>query len=126
QYYEFKDSVMVAAFVDDEEGNAVYTMVEQQPEYLGGYAELASDLQGNFEYPKSARRQGIDGTVYVSFVVGKNGEVLHVRVLKGIHPDCDAAAVKAVSKLNKWEPGKHREKPVFVRLVLPIKFGLTG
>jgi TonB family protein len=126
QYYEIRDSVVIASFADDEDGNRVYAMVEQQPEYDGGYETLVKDLKANLEYPRSARKRHIEGTVYIAFVVGKNGEIADVRVLKGIQAECDAAAVQAVTKLNKWKPGMHQGQAVFVKYVLPIKFSLKG
>jgi TonB family protein len=126
-YNEIEDSVVVAAFADDAEIHAaVYTMADQQPEYLGGYTQLVQDIRATMKYPKSARKKGIEGTVYVSFVVDTLGNALPGRVIKGIDEECDAEAMRAVSTLKKWEPGRHKGKPVFVRFVLPIKFSLKG
>lgn len=124
-YYEIEDSVVVASFSDDESGHRVYGILEQQPEYRGGYEGLIRDLRATLKYPKSARKRGIQGTVYVAFLIGKKGEISNVRMLKGIQYECDVEAVRAVTTLNKWSPGMHKGKPVYVKYVLPIKFKLN-
>ena len=79
----------------------------------------------NLRYPPSARRMGVDGTVYVSFVVGKDGTINDVKVLRGISADCDKEAVRVVQMMPPWKPGKQNGKAVFVRFNLPIKFKLN-
>ena len=123
---EIEDSVSTASFSEDAAGNRVYMFVEQLPEYRGGYAAMINHLKARMTYPKMARRRGIEGTVYVSFLIGKAGEVTEVHVIKGIHETCDAEAVRVVSTLNAWSPGMHKGQPVSVRFVLPIKFNLRG
>ncbi|GEM_PF-5653977 len=102
----------------------VYEEVDQLPKYVGGMAALGSRLQQVLEYPKEERKKGIQGKVFVAFVVTKNGEVTQIEIEKGISSLCDKAAVAAVSKLPDWEPGIHNGKPVNVRVVLPINFEL--
>jgi periplasmic protein TonB len=113
----------VAAVVEDE--NKIFMVVEQQPEFEGGYEAMMNFIKKNMRYPASARRMGIDGTVYVSFVVGKNGAIDDVKVLRGISADCDKEAVRVVQAMPPWKPGKQNGKPVFVRFNLPIKFKLN-
>jgi periplasmic protein TonB len=91
----------------------------------------AMDIKSNLAYPKSARKARITGTVYVGFVIGKDGVARDLEVMRGVSPECDAAALHAVSKLNKWKPGMQKKdipgyplKPVSVRFVLPIKFSM--
>ena len=125
-YNEIEDSVSIASFSDDGAGNQIYMLVDQLPEYRGGYAGMINHLKAGIKYPKVARKKGIEGTVYVSFVVGKKGEVMDAHVIRGIHEACDAEALRVVSTLDAWSPGMHKGKPVFVRFVLPIKFNLRG
>jgi periplasmic protein TonB len=113
----------VEAIVEDE--NKVFMVVEQQPEFEGGYEAMMNFIRKNMKYPASARRMGIDGTVYVSFVVGKDGSISDVNVLRGISADCDKEAVRVVQMMPKWKAGKQNGKPVFVRFNLPIKFKLN-
>jgi periplasmic protein TonB len=109
--------------VEDE--NKIFMVVEQQPEFEGGYEAMNKFIAKNLKYPASARRMGIDGTVYVSFVVGKDGTINDVKVLRGISADCDKEAVRVVQMMPPWKPGKQNGKAVFVRFNLPIKFKLN-
>jgi protein TonB len=113
----------VQAVVEDE--NKIFMVVEQQPEFEGGYEAMMNFIRKNMRYPASARRMGIDGTVYVSFVVGKDGSIADVKVLRGISADCDKEAVRVVQMMPPWKPGKQNGKNVFVRFNLPIKFKLN-
>jgi periplasmic protein TonB len=114
----------VVAVVEEDE-NKIFMVVEQQPEFEGGYEAMMAFIRKNMRYPASARRMGIDGTVYVSFVVGKDGAINDVKVLRGISADCDKEAVRVVQAMPPWKPGKQNGKPVFVRFNLPIKFKLN-
>lgn len=114
----------VQAVVEEDE-NKIFMVVEQQPEFEGGYEAMMNFIRKNMRYPASARRMGVDGTVYVSFVVGKDGTISDVKVLRGISADCDKEAVRVVSMMPPWKPGKQNGKPVFVRFNLPIKFKLN-
>lgn len=109
--------------VEDE--NKIFMVVEQQPEFEGGYEAMMNFIRKNMRYPASARRMGVDGTVYVSFVVGKDGRITDVSILRGISADCDKEAVRVVQMMPPWKPGKQNGKPVFVRFNLPIKFKLN-
>jgi periplasmic protein TonB len=115
----------VAQVVVEEDENKVFMVVEQQPEFEGGYEAMMNFIKKNMRYPASARRMGIDGTVYVSFVVGKDGTINEVKVLRGISADCDKEAVRVVQMMPPWKAGKQNGKPVFVRFNLPIKFKLN-
>jgi protein TonB len=98
---------------------------EVAPEYEGGMEAMMTFLQKKLYYPGSARRMGIDGTVFVSFLVKGNGQVADVKVIRGIHPDCDKEAIRVISMLPGWKGGKQGGYPVNVRMVLPIKFKLN-
>jgi protein TonB len=103
----------------------VYMVVEQQPEFEGGYEAMLSFIKKNMVYPANARRMQIDGTVHVSFIVSKTGEISDVKVLRGIMTDCDNEAVRVVKMMPRWKPGKQNGKPVYVRFIMPIKFRLN-
>jgi len=111
--------------VVEEDENKVFLVVEQQPEFEGGYEAMMNFIRKNMRSPASARRMGIDGTVFVSFVVGKDGAINDVKVIRGISADCDKEAVRVVQAMPPWKPGKQNGKPVFVRFNLPIKFKLN-
>jgi periplasmic protein TonB len=97
---------------------------EVAPQYADGQRGLIKFIQRNLKYPAAPRRLGIEGTVFVSFIVNGDGSVSDVEVIRGIHPDCDKEAIRVVSKLPGWTGGKQAGNPVRVKMVLPIKFAL--
>jgi TonB family protein len=102
-----------------------YDQLFQQPEFKGGLDGMVNFLKANMNYPKSARRAGIEGTVYVQFVVGKIGQVLDASVLRGVDYMLDEEAMRVVREMGGlWVAGKERGKPVYAKYVLPIKFRL--
>jgi len=78
----------------------------------------------NIKYPEVARTSGITGTVYVQFVVEKDGSISDVKVVRGIGGGCDEEAVRVVKSMPRWKPGKQRGQPVRVYFTLPIEFKL--
>jgi protein TonB len=119
----FEEPVKEVVVAEDE--NKIFTVVEQNPEFVGGYEAMMNFIKKNMRYPASARLMGVDGTVYVSFVVDKTGSISEVKTIRGISADCDKEAMRVVSMMPPWKPGKQNGKPVFVRFVLPIKFKLN-
>lgn len=116
------------AVVEEEEvaEAEIFTVVEESPSYPGGDEARIRFLQENIQYPQMARESGIQGTVYVTFVVEKNGNVTDVRVLRGIGGGCDEEAIRLIKAMPRWNPGKQRGKPVRVQFNMPIKFTLAG
>jgi len=112
--------------VVEEEVTEPYRYVEQNPEYPGGELARTRFLQNNIRYPHMARESGIQGTVYVTFVVGKAGEISNVTVVRGIGGGCDEEAVRVIKLMPKWIPGRQNGKPVPVWFNFPIKFTLNG
>lgn len=104
----------------------IFTVVEESPSFPGGDVARIQFLQQNIVYPQMARESGIQGTVYVTFVVERNGNVTDVRILRGIGGGCDEEAVRVIKAMPKWQPGKQRGKPVRVQFNMPIKFTLAG
>jgi protein TonB len=102
----------------------VVDYAEVMPQYEGGLEAMMKFIQKKIRYPQAPRRQGIDGTVFVRFVVNGDGSISDVRVLRGVHPDYDKEAVRVISMLPSWKGGSHNGRPVAVRMVLPIKFDL--
>ena len=95
---------------------------EVMPSFPGGEKVLFQYLSKHISYPSQAYEQGITGIVYVSFVVGKLGEISEVKVLKGIPGGCEEEALKVIESMPNWEPGFQGGKPVPVRYTLPIRF----
>ena len=106
----------------ESDGISVFNLVEKQPEFPGGEQALLDYIGSNVHYPKKARKKNIQGTVYISFIVEKDGKVSTVRVLRGIGGGCDEEAVRVVSSMPAWKPGYQRGKPVRVQFNLPIRF----
>ena len=97
-----------------------HIIVEEIPEYPGGYSAMSQFIAKNIEVPEYA--MPLEGKVYVRFIVDRDGSITNVRVLKGLHRDYDQAAVKVVRKMPKWKPGKQAGKAVRVQYEIPIKF----
>ncbi len=111
--------------VQQEEKEQVFEHVEQMPEYPGGQTELLKYLNSNIKYPVIAQEQGIEGRVTIRFVVGKDGTVSDVRVVRSLDPSCDKEAVRVVKSLPKWIPGKQNGRPVSVYYTVPVTFKLA-
>lgn len=107
---------------DKSRGSGIWTKVEVQPEYPGGYEAMFRFIRKNMTYPRAAVKQKIQGVVYVVFVVEPDGSISGVRTLKGISKECDLEAERVVSMMPKWKPGQVNDQNVSVRFVLPIKF----
>lgn len=97
---------------------------EVKPHYAGGMEGMARYLTKAIKYPPAAKRMGIEGTVFVSFIVRPDGSVSDVELVKGFHPDCDAEALRVIGKMPGWTAGMHGGISVPVKMVLPIKFTL--
>jgi periplasmic protein TonB len=97
---------------------------EVMPEPVGGMSTWNDYLSKNLKYPSTARRIGIEGTVYVSFVVEKSGEITDVQLLRGIGGGCDEEAIRVIENAPIWKPGYQRGRPVKVRMRVPIRFKL--
>ena len=100
----------------------IFTAVESMPEYKGGIRALGEYLNKNLKFPSQAQRAGVGGKVFVSFVVTGDGSISQLSVAKGIGFGCDEEAMRVVSKMPKWIPGKQSGRPVSVRFTLPITF----
>ncbi len=112
--------------IDEEilEEAPIFTVVESMPEFPNGMKEMYIYLGNNIKYPVMAKESGIQGKVYVTFVVETNGSITDVKVLRGIGGGCDEEAIRVVAAMPKWKPGKQRGKPVRVQYNLPVRFTL--
>ncbi len=110
--------------VEEEVAEEIFTIVEDQPEPRGGMAAFYEYVSKNLKYPAQARRMGIEGKVFVEFIVDKDGSITNVKAIKGIGAGCDEEATRVIAKAPKWKPGKQRGRPVKVRMILPITFKL--
>jgi periplasmic protein TonB len=102
----------------------IFIVVEDPPSFPGGDEARIRFLSENIRYPQMARESGIQGTVFVTFVVETDGSVTSVRVLRGIGGGCDEEAVRVIQAMPKWNAGKQRGRPVRVQFNMPIRFTL--
>jgi TonB family protein len=102
----------------------IYDMPEIMPKYPGGPDALDDFLKSNLKYPPAAKEKGIQGKVYVQFVVEKDGSITNVEVRRGVNPLLDAEALRVAKLLPNFEPGTMRGKKVRVRYTLPVAFVL--
>ena len=107
-----------------EEENKVFDVVEQMPSFPGGNSALMQFLSKNIKYPVVAEENGIQGRVVCTFVVERDGRVTDVRVVKSVDPSLDKEAVRVVSSMLAWIPGKQNGSAVRVKYTLPVAFRL--
>lgn len=110
---------------EEEVADEIFDIVEDQPAPPGGMAAFYKYVGKEMNYPNQARRMGIEGRVFVQFVVDKSGKLTEVRAIKGIGAGCDEEAVRVIENAPQWKPGKQRGRPVKVRMILPITFKLN-
>lgn len=99
--------------------------VEEEAEYLGGYANMMKFIQEHLVYPQGDIEMGTQGRVTLKFVVEKNGEISNVSIIQSLSPDCDKAAIKVVRSMPNWKPGRNNGKVVRQWCTLPINFTLS-
>ncbi len=116
--------VVVADEEEEEESAEVFFIVEDMPEFPGGELALRKYIANAIKYPVIAQENGIQGKVYVTFVVGKDGKVSNAAIARGVDPSLDKEALRVVNQLPKWKPGKQRGKAVNVSYTVPINFVL--
>jgi TonB family protein len=105
-------------------GEELFTTADVMPEFPGGMEGLSSFLQKNIQYPEMAREAGVQGKVFISFNILKDGSVSDVKVEKSADPSLDKEAVRVVKMMPRWNPGKQNGKPVAVHMTLPVNFSL--
>jgi len=106
--------------------DGVYQEVEEMPEYPGGVTALTNDLIGAIKYPEEAKKNGVQGKVYVSFVVDEQGKVTNAKIARGVEPSLDKESLRVVNGLKTWKPGKEKGKAVKVAYTIPINYALDS
>ena len=120
-------AVEAVAIVEEEEvEEEIFMVVEEDPEFPGGIDSLYAFIRRNLHYPEEAWNNKIEGTVYVTFSVEKDGSISNVKLLRDIGGGCGAEAVRVVKLMPKWKPGKQRGIPVRTQFNLPIKFKMSA
>lgn len=100
----------------------IYDVVEQMPEFPGGFQGLNKYISDNLIYPKRAKKAGIEGKIYTECIIEKNGEVTHEKVFKGFSHKLEKEALKVIENMPNWIPGQHKGKLVRVKVNIPIEF----
>lgn len=118
------ETIVVQAEEPKEETDEIFTVVEESATPKGGMQAFYKFVGEKIKYPAQARRMGIEGRVFVEFVINKDGSLSDVRSIKGIGAGCDEEAVRIVQSAPSWNPGKQRGKAVKQRYTLPIIFKL--
>jgi protein TonB len=117
---------LVSGKVYDEAGAELpFFPMEEMPEFPGGEARLLQWLATNIKYPKKAYKANAQGLVVVTYVVEKDGRIRDAEVIKGIHPDADAEALRVVNRMPIWKPGLQEGEPVPVRYTLPVRYTIN-
>lgn len=122
-----KPQQVINAPATTDDGEEVYEVVEKMPKFPdGGMSGLMKYLSANIRYPEAAHKAGTQGRVTVQFVVGKDGSIGDVKVIRGVDPTLDAEAIRVISGMPKWKPGTQKGEPVNVRYTVPVMFRLTS
>jgi len=122
---DFTDFEDTAEYVDNTEPQAPFIIVEDMPEFPGGEPARMEYMANSIKYPRMAVDGGVEGTVYIGFVVEKSGEISEVKLLRGIGGGCDQEALRVIKNMPKWEEGRQRGVPVRVSLSTQVKFTLN-
>jgi protein TonB len=102
----------------------VFSFVEEMPSYPGGTEALLSFMSSNIIYPEIAKRAGVEGKVFVGFIVEPNGSITEIQLIKGIGAGCDEEAIRVLKLAGNWNPGRQNGKAVRVRMTIPFSFQL--
>jgi TonB family protein len=119
-----KKPVNTVNTIQTADGKTVYTLVDEIPEFPGGKETLTSYLQNQTYYTKEAEEKGIEGTVFISFIIETDGSTSNIIVLRGIHPELDEIATEVIRNMPSWKPGKKEGVNVPVQFNIPVKFTL--
>jgi protein TonB len=118
--------LMLPAIVWSQDQDSVYTTVDVQPEFPGGYKELGKYVDGrkSHKYPEEAQKNKIEGDVLVRFIINEDGHCSDFEVVKGIGYGCDEAALEAFKRMPNWKPAQVQGKPVKMRVQMVYKYRL--
>ena len=111
--------------INDYNSEEVFVVVDEMPVFGNGDNDLINYISKNVVYPQQAKEKGIQGKVFVSFIVTKEGKVKDAKVVKAVNNLLDAEAVRIISSMPKWKPGYNKGKAVDVVFNLPINFKLN-
>ncbi len=104
----------------------IFVSVQKEPSFPGGQNKLNEYIRNNLRYPRQAKEAGIEGVVYVNFVVNKDGSITNVEVKSGVTKSLNEEAKRVIRNMPDWKPGQQRGKKVRAYFQLPIRFSLSG
>jgi TonB family protein len=104
----------------------IYILVEEMPSFPGGETERIKFFAANIVYPQQAMEKGIEGTVYISFIVDSSGGISDAKILRSIGGGCDEEVLRVIKMIPRWNPGKQNGKNVAVLFTMPLFFRLNG
>lgn len=105
-------------------GSYSFVIIQQKPEYPEGEQALYKFIKDNLKYPEDAKNQQKQGTVYVGFTIDAEGNIKKIELLRGVFKSLDEEAMRIISLMPKWKPGRNDGKAVDVRFQIPIEFKL--
>lgn len=109
---------------DDDESKKIVIVPEEMPEFPGGDQARMKFMSDNITYPEMAHNINLQGTVYLTFVIEKDGSISGINVLRGVGGGCDEEAIRVISLMPKWKPGRQGGRAVRVQMNVPINFRL--
>ena len=109
---------------EEVEEQQIFQVVEEMPEFPGGMGECMKLLGKNIKYPTISQENGVQGRVIVQFVVNRDGSIVDPVVVRGVDPYLDKEALRVISSMPKWKPGKQRGNAVRVKYTVPVMFRL--
>ena len=115
------DSVVI---VNPDLNKITYSVVEREPGFPGGMGKLFDYFQKNLRYPDKALKDKIEGKVFLTFVVDRDGSLVDIKILRGLTRETDAEALRLMKACPKWIPGMQNGKPVRVQYNIPVSFEL--
>ena len=118
----FMAFVSVNAYSQSDDSDEIYNIVEEMPEFPGGSSKMMEYIQDNRQYPAEAKELNVHGRVIVKFVIERDGSISNVKVLRGLGSGCDEEAIRLITSMPKWKPGKQRGKEVRTYFTYSITF----
>jgi TonB family protein len=110
---------------ESQNGEEVFARVEQMPVFPGGEKAMMKFIHDNLKYPVSAQERGVQGIVIINFVIGKDGKISRIKVMRPVGSGCDEEAIRVLEKMPAWTPGKQGGRDVAVSYMVPFKFVLN-
>jgi protein TonB len=111
---------------EEPESDVVIEIPDVKPEFPGGLEEMYKFLRDNIKYPQISKSAGVSGTVYIKFVVERDGSISNIEILRGVSTDIDAEALRVMNKMPNWNPGLKNGKLIRSRFNMPIRFTLIA